>query len=189
MQILFLFNTSEEAIFLSLTNFLKKSTVIYFHKHEFIQNFDDVFCCRHIKYWLFNTIFFAAVEIFQWRIPLIKADGATKKLFVISHIYCIDDMQLVYPWKKKHKIFRCVKCKFDWLCLLSTVRVHSITMRTKFWPILTLSPPRVDNCEYFTIYLIFTLFPPSSCLRSYWRSPYCIVEHWPSQAQTSLQWI
>ena len=55
--------------------------------------------------------------------------------------------------RKNTKFSAVFKCKFDWLCLLSTVRVHSITTWTKFWPILTPCPPQVDNYEYFTWYL------------------------------------
>ena len=60
------------------------------------------------------------------------------------------------------------------------LRGHSTTMWTRFYPILTPLPPRVDRNGHFTYYLPFVTWPfwtfywpptPSTCPRSYWMPP------------------
>ena len=61
---------------------------------------------------------------------------------------------------------------------------HSTIMLTTFYPILTTSPPQVDNCGHFTYCLPFVHMTKcefsidlytSSCQSSYWMTTYCII--------------
>ena len=61
------------------------------------------------------------------------------------------------------------------------LRGHSTTTWTKYYPILTPYPPRVDNCKHLTDYLSFLHvinrglstdhLPTFSCPLSYWMTP------------------
>ena len=85
--------------------------------------------------------FFASVEIFQSRIPLLVSHRNSSQFPIFTAL-------IICSWfilgRKNTKFSAVFKCKFDWLCLLSTVRVHSITTWTKFWPPLPLEWTIVD---------------------------------------------
>ena len=73
----------------------------------------------------------------------------------------------------------CFKCRGNDRNLQA--RGHSSTTWTKFYPILTPSPDRVDNCGYFIWYLPFVTwssvdFLLTSYPRSYWMAPNWYVE-------------
>ena len=70
---------------------------------------------------------------------------------------------------------------------------HSTTTWTKFYPSLTLSPPRVDIL-HTTIYslsrdTLWTFYwPPSSCQRNYWMSPFHLPTIQSINSHFAISW-
>ena len=77
----------------------------------------------------------------------------------IFYLVFVIKNQLTHPDPKRIGGGKCpLSCQLG-LTQMFEVRGHSTTTWTKFYPILTPSTPRVDNCGYFTWYLPFVMWP------------------------------